>query len=43
MLLFAHHLELHHLPVLTAVFAAGCWTGWNAVSRFFDRRTTRTA
>jgi hypothetical protein len=35
--LFAHHLEAHHFPVLVGLFAAGCFIGWQAVSRWMTR------
>jgi hypothetical protein len=31
MTLFAHHLEMHHLPVLMSLFAAGFFVGWQLV------------
>lgn len=31
--LFAHHVELEHLPVLAVFLAVGFWLGWNIVSR----------
>ena len=30
--LFAHHLEAHHVPVLVGLFAAGFFIGWQALS-----------
>jgi len=36
--LLAHHLEAHHVPVLVALFAAGCYVGWNALSRVLAYR-----
>jgi hypothetical protein len=30
--LFAHHVELYHVPVLAVLFAAGAWIGWKFVS-----------
>ncbi len=35
--LFAHHLEAHHVPVLVALFAAGVFIGWQALSRLLTR------
>ena len=32
-MLLAHHIELHHVPVLAGMFAAGCWIGWEGVSK----------
>ncbi len=32
--LFAHHVELLHLPVLAALFAAGFWLGWSLLGRW---------
>ncbi len=37
-MLFAHHLEVHHLPVLACLFAAGFYIGWQTLSRFLARR-----
>jgi hypothetical protein len=36
--LFAHHLEMHHFPVLVALFAAGCYIGWQTIGRLLARR-----
>jgi len=35
--LFAHHLEAHHVPVLVGLFAAGFFIGWQALSRWLTR------
>ena len=37
MVLLAHHLEAHHVPVLAGLFAAGFYVGWHIVSRFVNR------
>jgi hypothetical protein len=37
MMLFAHHLEAQHLPVLLAIFAAGFYIGWQVLSRWLAR------
>ena len=29
--LFAHHLELYHVPVLSLLFAAGLYIGWRFI------------
>jgi hypothetical protein len=36
-MLLAHHLEAHHIPVLTGLFAAGFFIGWQALSRWLTR------
>lgn len=33
MILFAHHVELQHLPVLAVFLAVGAWLGWRTASR----------
>jgi hypothetical protein len=38
MILFAHHIEAHHVPVLLGLGAAGFWIGWNLVSRWLVRK-----
>jgi hypothetical protein len=38
MTLFAHHLELQHIPVLTVFLGIGAWLGWQAVSAALNRR-----
>jgi hypothetical protein len=35
--LFAHHVELYHVPVLAVLFAAGAWIGWKFVSTLAKR------
>lgn len=35
--LFAHHVEVQHIPVLAALFAAGFWLGWQLLSRLAVR------
>ncbi len=35
--LFAHHLEAHHVPVLAGLFAAGFFIGWHTLSRLLTR------
>jgi hypothetical protein len=42
-LLLAHHVELHHVPVLLALFTAGYWIGWRGVAGLLARRTSRIA
>ena len=37
MILFAHHVELQHLPVLAVFLAVGAWLGWSATSRLAAR------
>ncbi len=37
MMLLAHHLEAHHVPVLAALFAAGFYVGWQLLSRWLTR------
>jgi hypothetical protein len=32
-ILFAHHLEPQHLPVLASIFAAGLYVGWRLVRK----------
>jgi hypothetical protein len=39
----AHHLEMHHVPVLVCLFAAGFYIGWQAVSRLLPRRVRAQA
>ena len=41
--LFAHHLEPHHGPVLLGLFAAGFFIGWQALSRWLTRRRADSA
>lgn len=36
--LFAHHVELQHVPVLAAFLAVGFWLGWHSVSKVLARR-----
>ena len=38
-LLFAHHVEAQHVPVLIALLAAGLYIGWSLTSRVLDRRS----
>lgn len=35
--LFAHHLEAHHVPVLVALLAAGIYIGWQLTSQLLRR------
>jgi hypothetical protein len=35
--LFAHHLEFHHIPILSLFFIAGLLIGWQNMGRFFKR------
>jgi hypothetical protein len=37
-LLFAHHIEPHHYPVLLILFAAGFFVGWSLLSRWLARK-----
>jgi hypothetical protein len=37
MMLLAHHLEAHHVPVLAAIFAAGFLLGWLGIARWQAR------
>jgi hypothetical protein len=32
--LWAHHVELYHVPVLLVLFAAGAWIGFSAMARW---------
>ena len=43
MTLLAHHVEPHHLPVLAAFFAVGCWLGWRLLSRWLARPASHTS
>ena len=36
-MLFAHHVELMHVPVLAMMFGAGFWLGWLAIARLTRR------
>jgi len=36
MMMLAHHLEAHHLPVLAVLFAAGFFIGWQILGRWFS-------
>ena len=38
MILFAHHVELQHLPVLASFLGLGMWLGWHVLSAKFKRR-----
>ncbi len=38
MMLFAHHVETQHLPVLVVFLAVGAWLGWHVVSLASRRR-----
>lgn len=37
--LFAHHLEAQHVPVLIALLVAGLYIGWSLTSRVLERRS----
>lgn len=37
MVLLAHHIELHHVPVLSGIFVAGFWVGWQIVAKLLGR------
>jgi hypothetical protein len=41
-MLFAHHLEAYHVPVLVGLFAAGFFIGWQALSRWLTRAPAPT-
>lgn len=36
--ILAHHLEIHHVPVLIGLFASGAWIGWHAAFRWIGWR-----
>jgi hypothetical protein len=36
-MLFAHHVEPQHYPILALFLAVGIYTGWSIVGRFFAR------
>jgi hypothetical protein len=38
--LLAHHLELHHVPVLLAIVAAGFWVGLELAARITRRKSS---
>ena len=42
-ILLAHHLEAHHFPVLVGLFVAGCYVGWQALSRWLTGGPAVTA
>lgn len=37
MIVLAHHLEAHHVPILLSFFAAGFFIGWQTLSRWLVR------
>jgi hypothetical protein len=41
--LLAHHLEAHHYPVLVSLFVAGCYIGWQLLSRWCGNGPVTTA
>ena len=41
MLFFAHHVEMHDMPVLGAFFLLGIWTGWDLLGRLTRRTSNR--
>lgn len=41
-MLFAHHLEGHHYPILTCFLIAGFWIGWNLMTRFVTRKDEKS-
>ena len=47
MILLAHHLEAHHVPLFALFFATGFYVGWQLLGRWLDRRagakTTQTS
>lgn len=36
-LLFAHHVEPHHIPVLAVLLGVGVWAGWHAAGNILRR------
>jgi hypothetical protein len=36
-MLFAHHVELQHVPILLLFFVVGVYTGWSVLGRIFGR------
>ena len=44
MILFAHHGELQHLPVLAVFLGVGVWVGWRLMSGLLNlfRRPSST-
>jgi len=41
--LLAHHVEVHHLPSIFAIFGAGFWIGWRITANFLQRRRERAS
>jgi hypothetical protein len=37
-MLFAHHVELEHIPVLAVFFCVGVWLGWQVLSLAFGKK-----
>jgi hypothetical protein len=35
--LFAHHIEMFHVPVLLVLFTAGAWIGWQMIGGMLNR------
>jgi hypothetical protein len=38
MILFTHHVELQHVPVLAVFVVVGIWLGWQVMSLLCKRR-----
>ena len=38
MILFAHHVELEHVPVLAVFLGVGIWLGWQVMSLIYKRQ-----
>ncbi|HUG71026.1 MAG TPA: hypothetical protein VMM76_24970 [Pirellulaceae bacterium] len=39
--ILAHHLEMHHVPILGVLFAVGFVIGWQNVGRFLPKPQIR--
>lgn len=35
--ILAHHVEPHHYPILSVIFVAGAWIGWQQAGRWLKR------
>ncbi len=40
MILFAHHLEAHHVPLFVLFFVTGFYVGWQLFGKLLARRST---